>query len=142
MSRHPSDVTLRPAQLIAERVFSAIERFLHIEAVSGIVLMITAAAALIWANSPAAASYHHLWETKLSIGVGERTAQLSLHHLINDGLMAVFFFLVGLEIKRGPRSLVARFGGVGLNAPGCRRCISQADRYFGWSGRQPRSNCK
>jgi NhaA family Na+:H+ antiporter len=56
--------------------------------------------ALAWANSPWAASYEHLWETNLTLGFGGWVAHTTLHHLINDGLMAVFFFLVGLEIKR------------------------------------------
>ena len=63
-------------------------------------LLAAAAVAMAWANSPWSHSYHALWETRVSIGIGAATAQLSLHEVINDGLMAVFFFLVGLEIKR------------------------------------------
>src|SRR5687767_7547208 len=55
---------------------------------------------MVWANSPAAHSYHVLWETPIEIGIGDWRAGLSLHAIVNDGLMAVFFFLVGLEIKR------------------------------------------
>ena len=63
-------------------------------------LLAATAVALIWANSPYAESYHHTWETPLTFGLGAWSAQWTLHHLINDGLMVVFFFLVGLEIKR------------------------------------------
>lgn len=66
----------------------------------GIVLLVCAVAALAWANSPWADSYHALWATQVSIVIGGSTASLTLHNVVNDGLMAVFFFLVGLEIKR------------------------------------------
>ena len=62
--------------------------------------MSTTAIALAWANSPWAGSYFHLWEIQLSIGLASRPVTGSIHHWINDGLMAVFFLLVGLEIKR------------------------------------------
>ena len=63
-------------------------------------LLICTVVALAWANSPWAESYHALWEIPVTVGVGAHVLTLSLHHWINDGLMAVFFFLVGLEIKR------------------------------------------
>lgn len=66
----------------------------------GIVLLVCAAIAMAWANSPWAHSYHALWETPLTLAAGQSGARLTLHQVINDGLMAVFFFLVGLEIKR------------------------------------------
>ena len=56
--------------------------------------------ALVWANSPWSESYHHFWETNLSLRFGDFSLSKSLHHWINDGLMAIFFFFVGLEIKR------------------------------------------
>jgi Na+:H+ antiporter, NhaA family len=87
-------------QLLAERLFAALQRFLHIEAVSGAVLLVAAAIALIWANSPFAASYDHLWHTPVSLGIGDRTFSQSLHFWINDGLMTVFFLVVGMEIRR------------------------------------------
>ena len=88
------------AQQLAERAFANLERFLHIEAVSGIVLLIAAIAALIWANSPAADSYDALWHTPLTIGVGSLVYSQSLHFWINDGLMTIFFLVVGMEIRR------------------------------------------
>jgi NhaA family Na+:H+ antiporter len=100
MDRNSSHHHIPRAQLLAERAFSKIEHFLHIEAVSGIVLLAAAALALIWANSPAAASYHHLWHMPLTIGIGDWQVSQSLHFLINDGLMTVFFLVVGMEIRR------------------------------------------
>ncbi len=87
-------------QAIADRAFETIERFIHIEAVSGIVLLAAAAAALIWANSPFAASYEALWHMPLSIGLGDLTFSQSLHYWVNDVLMTIFFLVVGMEIRR------------------------------------------
>jgi NhaA family Na+:H+ antiporter len=81
-------------------VLGPLERFLRLEAASGIVLLAAAVVALVWANSPWSESYGALWETPLSIAIGGLALEKSLLHWINDGLMAVFFFVVGLEIKR------------------------------------------
>lgn len=99
MSRTPSHEIPR-AQLLAQRAFATLERFLHIEAVSGAILLLAAAGALIWANSPLAPSYHALWHTPLSIGLGDLVFSQSLHFWINDALMTVFFLVVGMEIRR------------------------------------------
>lgn len=88
------------AQQLAERAFGALERFLNVEAYSGIVLLVAAVVALIWANSPFAYSYHALWHLPLSIGLGDFVFSQTLHFLINDALMAVFFLVIGLEIRR------------------------------------------
>jgi len=85
---------------LVERLLAPFRRFASIASAGGIVLLVATAIALVWANSPWADSYHHLWETSLTLGVGGWSVRWTLHHLINDGLMAVFFFLVGLEIKR------------------------------------------
>ncbi len=82
------------------RVISPFQRFFATTAASGVVLLVCTAVALAWANSPWAESYHHLWETLFTIGAPGFSLTLSLHAWVNDGLMAVFFFLVGLEIKR------------------------------------------
>lgn len=87
-------------QIAAERFFNALARFLHIEAVSGIVLLLAAATALIWANSPWASSYEHVWHTPVSFSFGSHVVSHSLHFWINDGLMAIFFLVVGMEIRR------------------------------------------
>jgi NhaA family Na+:H+ antiporter len=91
-----------PAPLI-ERALRPFQRFARTESSGGIVLLACTVLALAWANSPWAEGYRHLWETPLTVGVPGRSLTLSLHHWINDGLMAVFFFLVGLEIKREMR---------------------------------------
>jgi Na+:H+ antiporter, NhaA family len=83
-----------------QRILSPFARFIRTESAGGIVLITCTLVALVWANSPWAESYHHFWETKVTVGFGELALSYSLHHWINDALMAVFFFLVGLEIKR------------------------------------------
>lgn len=85
---------------MAQRVRAPVEAFLELEAAGGIVLLITAIAALAWANSPWHGSYESLWHTKLSIGIGSHVMEKSLHFWINEGLMTFFFLVVGLEIKR------------------------------------------
>lgn len=88
------------ARRVANRMSAPIERFLSLETASGVLLLISAAAALVWANSPWSSSYHSLWHTKLAIGVGSWTMVQPLHFWINDFLMTVFFLVAGLEIKR------------------------------------------
>jgi Na+:H+ antiporter, NhaA family len=88
------------AQAAARRLLSPVERFLAIEASSGILLLVAAAAALGWANSPWRAGYEALWHTPMGVRVGSFAFERDLHFLINDGLMVVFFFVVGLEIRR------------------------------------------
>jgi NhaA family Na+:H+ antiporter len=85
---------------LVDHLLAPFRRFARIASAGGLVLLAAAAIALAWANSPWAASYDHLWETSISLGLGDFALRTTLHHLINDGLMAVFFFLVGLEIKR------------------------------------------
>lgn len=75
-------------------------RFAKREAASGILLLASMIAALVWANSPWAGTYHALWNTPVSVGFGPFALTESRREWINDGLMAIFFFLVGLEIKR------------------------------------------
>lgn len=76
------------------------QRFFQAEATGGVLLLGCAVVALVWANSPLSPSYFHFWEIPLAVGLGEWILSMSIHHWINDGLMAVFFFVVGLEIKR------------------------------------------
>ncbi len=82
-----------------QRIISPFVRFARLEAAGGLVLLFSTAAALLWANSPWADSYDHFWHLYLTIGVGPAALSESLLHFINDGLMAIFFFFVGLEIK-------------------------------------------
>ena len=96
--RPPS--TDRRARFLAERAFTTVQRFLHVEAVSGSVLLVASAVALIWANSPFTHSYHGLWHLPLRSGSASLVFSQSLHFWINDGLMTVFFLVVGMEIRR------------------------------------------
>jgi NhaA family Na+:H+ antiporter len=77
-----------------------LREFLDTESAGGLVLLAATAIALLWANSPLSASYDSLWATELSVRVGPYELALDLRHWINDALMAIFFFVVGLEIKR------------------------------------------
>lgn len=83
-----------------EVLTSPFTRFARLEASGGILLLACTVAALIWANSPWHDLYEHLLEAKVTIALGRIEVTETRHHWINDGLMAVFFFLVGLEIKR------------------------------------------
>ncbi|WIG92812.1 Na+/H+ antiporter NhaA [Myxococcus sp. SDU36] len=89
-----------PLHRLSRLASRPLERFLHIEAASGILLLVAAAIALLWANSPWAASYAHFWHTPLGMRVGDFTFERSLEWVVNDGLMAIFFFVVGMEIRR------------------------------------------
>ncbi len=77
-----------------------VEKFLHVEASSGILLLVTAVIALLWANSPWAPTYEHLLHTPISVGFGEHIFTRTVHFWINEILMVVFFFVVGLEVRR------------------------------------------
>lgn len=83
-----------------ERILRPFNRFVHMEASSGVLLLLCTIVALIWANSPLADYYQALWHSKFTIGFGSFTLSKPLELWVNDGLMAIFFFVVGLEIKR------------------------------------------
>ena len=101
--------------------------FVSIEALSGLVLFAGAVVALVWANT-ATETYVDFWHNHLKLGIGDASIDLSLQHWVNDGLMTVFFFVVGLEIKRevvrgelrNPRTValpvLAAIGGMALPA--------------------------
>ncbi len=82
------------------RFTEPIERFLHVEAASGVLLVVCTIIALVLANSAASDWYIALWKTKVGFAFGNFSMMYSLQHWINDGLMAIFFFVVGLEVKR------------------------------------------
>ena len=83
-----------------ERITSPFARFVRLEASGGILLLACTLLALVWANSPWEEGYAHFWHKPLAIGFGRAFLSETRHFWINDGLMAIFFFLVGLEIKR------------------------------------------
>ena len=87
--KRPVDYLLRP-----------VYRFFENEMATGILLLVMVVIAMIWANSPWSDTYHQFWKTHFIIGTSEVNLDKSLHHWINDGLMAIFFFLIGLEIKK------------------------------------------
>src|SRR5918994_4819959 len=102
----------------------ALRAFLATEIAGGIVLVIAAAAALVWANSPWDQAYHELWDTELVITLGRWELALDLREWVTEGLMAIFFVVVALEVKRellegelrDPRRaalpVIAAFGGM------------------------------
>ncbi len=83
-----------------DRVLTPFEEFIHRQTTSGLLLMATAIGALVLANSPLADFYHHVIELPVVLGVGAWSIDKTLHHWVNDGLMALFFFVVGMELKR------------------------------------------
>jgi NhaA family Na+:H+ antiporter len=94
-----SRITRLPDRPI-QRLQRPLTAFMHIESASGVVLLICTAIALVAANSPYAEAYEAFWHHDLRIAVGRFELAYSLAHWINDGLMVVFFFVIGLEIKR------------------------------------------
>ena len=91
---------LRSDRPLARYLAQPVARFLHVEAAGGIVLAAATVVALVWANSPWQDSYYTFWHTDFSIRIGQRVLTEDLQHWVDDGLMALFFFVVGLEIKR------------------------------------------
>ncbi|MCC7037042.1 MAG: Na+/H+ antiporter NhaA [Alphaproteobacteria bacterium] len=124
-------MNINPGDWIHKPFVNLVSPFLKFagrEALGGIILLACTLAALVWANSPWSASYAALWHIPLTIGFGGFTLSHDLHFWVNDGLMAIFFFVVGLEVKRellagelaSPRQaalpLVAAAGGVAVPA--------------------------
>jgi NhaA family Na+:H+ antiporter len=103
--KHPVSAALSPLpEQPVDRIMRPLARFLHIEAGSGLVLVACTVVALVAANSPWAENYLAIWNTPISLGFGTLVFQHSLHHVINDGPMAFFFFVIGLEVKREMKS--------------------------------------
>ena len=82
------------------RRLAPLRDFLHTEAASGALLVVAAVVALVWANSPWSGGYDSLWHTDLTLSLGGHDMSLDLRHWVNDAAMAIFFLVVGLEIKR------------------------------------------
>lgn len=89
-----------PWEKAFNRIATPFEEFIHAQTTTGLVLMFMTVVALILANSVFAEAYLHLFHTKIDIFIGEFGVSKTIHHWINDGLMAIFFFIIGLEIKR------------------------------------------
>lgn len=83
-----------------DKIMAPVSRFIHLEYTSGIVLLVSVVIAIVWANSGYHDFYEHLWHINFSIGFDDFMLTHPLHIWINDGLMAIFFFVIGLELKR------------------------------------------
>ena len=89
-----------PAARLQNYLIRPLQDFFRTEAIGGILLLVASVAAMICANTGLAPLYHRLWEIPLRVDLGGVVVDKTLHHWVNDGLMAIFFFVVGLEIKR------------------------------------------
>lgn len=98
-SKKPNEY-IAPWEKSFDRIITPFEEFIHRQTTSGLLLMLTAVIALVLANGPLASAYTHFIHTVASVNFGNWRLEMSLHHWINDGLMALFFFVVGLELKR------------------------------------------
>lgn len=96
----PKQPAMSRGRRLALRVVSPFQSFAQSGSLGGLLLLLAALAAFVWANSPWAATYRGLLGQYLSLSLGGWTLDLSLAHWVNDGLMAIFFLLVGLELKR------------------------------------------
>ena len=141
---HTGPFWLASERPLAKYVGRPIASFLRVEAAGGIVLLSAAVIALIMANSPWSEAYEQFWTTEVSIEIGQFTISDDLQHWVNDGLMAVFFFVVGLEIKnemaggelRDPRRaavpIAAAFGGMAVPAALYAAINPGAPEVHGW----------
>lgn len=100
MSLDPNQVRSSGDRPIERNLLRPVREFLDTEVAGAGVLLAATVAALVWANSPLGTSYESLWTTKLMIGLGRFVLEEDLRHWVNDALMAIFFFVIGLEIKR------------------------------------------
>ncbi|MEO3782822.1 Na+/H+ antiporter NhaA [Actinocorallia sp. B10E7] len=94
-----NDETRAGGGALLEQLSAPLRRFLTTEAGSAGLLLAAAVLALAWANSPWSHLYESLWRLKASVSFGDATLSMDLEHWVNDGLMAVFFFVVGLEVR-------------------------------------------
>lgn len=100
MKKMISSRTLPLGHRISQSISDTVSRLIHIEAFGGIVLILAAVIALIWANSPYAQTYHDFWNQTVGVVLGDFSMSGSLHFWVNDALMTVFFLVVGMEIRR------------------------------------------
>jgi NhaA family Na+:H+ antiporter len=129
---------------LARFVARPVGEFLRVEASGSLLLLAAAVAALVWANSAWADGYDAFWNTQISLDLGVVTLEESLHHWVNDALMVIFFFVVGLEIKyelvhgdlRDPRTaalpIVAAIGGMVVPAGMYLVVVGSGEGSSGW----------
>ncbi len=127
-SVRPPPEAWTPAHRAAQALAAPIYRFFALEAASGLLLLLAVVVALVWANSPWHASYEALWHTNVGVELGSWSLDKPLHFWVNEGLMTIFFLVVGLEIRRelyegelatvrqAALPVAAAFGGVMLPA--------------------------
>ncbi|MGV8935424.1 MAG: Na+/H+ antiporter NhaA [Gallionellaceae bacterium] len=96
----PKGILYAPWERAFTRIVSPFEEFIHRQTTSGLLLMCCAIVAMVLANSFLADTYHHFIHTMMSFRIGTWSIDMTLHHWVNDGLMALFFFVVGMELKR------------------------------------------
>ncbi len=135
---------LAPWERVFERFLTPFERFVEHQTTSGVLLLLAATAALVLANTGLADGFHRVMTTSIRLGVGSFSLDKSVHHWINDGLMTLFFFVVGLEIKREllvgdlsrPRQaflpIAAAFGGMVVPALLYLALVPPGDAARGW----------
>lgn len=135
---------LREPSYLVKAVRVPIQTFIHTEEIGAIFLLLAAGAAIVWANSPWSEAYFDFWHTYISFDIHIFAISENLEHLVNEGLMAVFFFVVGLEIKRellhGELSsrrkaalpVVAAVGGMAAPAMVYLLFNSSGDSVVGW----------
>ena len=97
-SSNPVQSKARRKDLIGQ-LSAPMRAFLQTEAGSAGLLLAATIVALVWANSAWSSAYLSLWSTEITVGIGDAAASTSVGHLINDGLMALFFFVIGLEVR-------------------------------------------
>lgn len=98
--RRAARAVSRTTRYVTRAIVEPVQDFIRLEIASGVVLLVATVAALLWANSPWDSEYFDLWHSVVSLDLSFLTLEEDLQHWVNDGLMAVFFFVVGLEIKR------------------------------------------
>jgi len=151
--RNPDDLWRRgPVWTASERplaryVARPLREFLHVESAGSVLLLAATVTALLWVNLPFdgwSSAYDHFWHTPLAIEIGDWRIEESLQHWVNDGLMTIFFFVVGLEIKyelvhgdlRDPRTaalpIVAAVGGMAVPALLYVAIAGRGDGSAGW----------
>ncbi|MGH8828498.1 MAG: Na+/H+ antiporter NhaA, partial [Jiangellaceae bacterium] len=87
-------------RVLAAQLSAPLRRFLNTESGSAGILLAATAVALVWANSPWSDQYEALWSTQASVRIGDAGLSMDLGHWVNDGLMVLFFFIIGLEVRR------------------------------------------
>ena len=143
-SEDPQGDYYAPWEKAFDRILTPFEEFIHRQTTGGLVLMCTAILALLLANSPFAEIYHSILKTRVGVSFGGWNLNMTLHHWINDGLMALFFFVIGLELKReflvgelaslrnATLPILAAIGGMVVPALVYLALNPQGDAVIGW----------